>query len=116
MPAALPLSTEISQASSASTEFRILRSQYGNGYDQRVADGINSTKQTWSAQWDNLNSTDFSTLITAFDTAKGVDYFTWTPPGSGSSKKFIVLSYSITAKSGTIYDVSASLEQVFDLT
>lgn len=116
MPAALPFSSDISQRSSGTTDFRVLVSRYGNGYEQRVADGINATIATWQVLWENMTETDFDTLVAAIETAGGVDYFTWTPPGAASSKKFVITSYTTSAMSGNIYSVSASLRQVFDLT
>lgn len=116
MPAALPLQSLISQASTGATEFRIIEMKYGNGYGQRAADGLNNSVSSWEVSWENILASEQTTIITAFETARGVDYFTWTPPGSASEKKFIVKKYSQAAMSGEIYSVSASLEQTFDLT
>jgi len=115
MPAALPLTTFISQDSQATREYKTIETQYGNGYSQRAADGINSIQDSWNITWDNLNATDFATVLTALDTAKGTDYLTWTAPGDGSSKKFICKKVTKRALSGAIYSVSAELTQVFDL-
>lgn len=115
MPAALPLSSDISQASQGATEFKVLINKYGNGYEQRVADGINNAPAKWQVSWENMTLTDFTTIVTAIRSAAGVDYFTWTPPGE-SAGKYVVGSYSTSAISGSIYTVSAELRQVFDLT
>lgn len=113
MPAALPLTDQISQASSGGVEYRILEVQYGNGYSQRAADGINNAVESWDVSWENIHVADFNTISAAFDTAKGADYFTWTPPGSATQKRFVVKSFSKQAMSGDIYTISASLKQVF---
>ena len=115
MPAALPLTTKISQASQAETTYKILEVKYGNGYSQRAGDGYNNVQASWTVTWDNISSSDLSTLVTAFDAAKGTDYFTWTAPGDGSSKKWVVKKHSRSNRSGAIYSVSATLEQCFDL-
>lgn len=115
MPAALPFTSDISQSSSGTTEFKVLKNKYGNGYEQRVADGINNNLSVYSVVWENMTDGDSTTLIAAFETARGVDYFTWTPPKK-SAGKFAVAAYSWTAMSGSIYTVSATLEQVADIT
>lgn len=116
MPAALPLTAYISQASSASRNYRTLTIKYGNGYEQRAQDGINSIEDTWKVQWSNLSAANFATLTAAFDTAAGTDYFTWTAPGDSTSKKWVLTGQmSKTAKSGNLYEVAATLRQVFDL-
>ena len=115
MPAALPLSTLISQSSSASTEFRTIKAQYGNGYSQRAPDGINNSVGSWDVSWENVTSGEFGTITTAIEAAKGADYFTWQAPGDSSTKRWIVEKYTKAAMSGDIYSVSASLTQVFDL-
>lgn len=116
MPSALPLTDRISQSSQMSTEYMVDEIQYNNGYSQRAKKGINNVVDTWSVSWDAITSAEFTTVKTAFDTAAGVDYFTWTPPGSVSSKKFKVSSISsMSPKSGNYYSISVTLKQVFDL-
>lgn len=115
MPASLPLATEIDQASSGSTQFRVLINRYGNGYEQRAADGLNNNLATWEVSWEGLTLTSFNTIVSAIETAKGVDYFTWTAPGDASSKKWVIETYSRKNTSGGIYGVSATLRQVADL-
>jgi phage-related protein len=115
MPQILPFQSYISQSSQAETSFKTIEVKYGNGYSQRAGDGYNSNSSTWTVDWGMLNETIFSTILAALDLAGGVDYFTWTAPGDASQKKWIVRKYTRRALSGNIYEVSATLEQVFDL-
>jgi phage-related protein len=115
MPASLPLQTAITQASQGQTNYKVLEVKYGNGYSQRAGDGYNSNQASWTVDWSVITSAELSTLVTAFDAAKGSDYFNWQAPGDAASKKWVVKSVSRTAMSGSLYQVSATLEQVFDL-
>jgi phage-related protein len=115
MPAALPAQDKISQQTTSQTTYKVITSQYGNGYSQRTADGINNNQATVSVIWDNVSLTDFTTIVTALDAAYGVDYFTWQQPGDAASKKWIVSQYSRSILSNNVFSVSASLAQVFDL-
>lgn len=67
-------------AAQVSNSPRVLAARFGDGYEQRVADGINTNLQNW-----NLSFSDTKTnidLIEAFLSSKGgVDSFTWTPSG-----------------------------------
>ena len=115
MPAALPLAALISQSSSASTEFRVIKAQYGNGYSQRAPDGINNSVGSWDLAWDNITAAEFGVITAAFEQARGADYFTWLAPGDLVTKRWIVAKYTKAAMSGDIYSVSANLQQVFDI-
>ena len=116
MPQALPLTTKISQSSSKTTNFRTLISKFGNGYEQRTPDGINTKEDTWSIQYENLSTADKDTVVAAFDAVGGWDYITWTPFGDSSQKRFkLDQGYTLTPKSGNLFNISVSLVQVFDV-
>ena len=56
--ATLVLQNLISQSSSKGGEQNILVTAYGDGYEQRAAWGINSTKAKWALQWAALYKTE----------------------------------------------------------
>lgn len=116
MPAALPLQTKISKSSQRSRDPRVIRTQYGNGYEQRATDGINPLVDKWTITWENINSSEYSTVQTALDTALGVDYFTWTAFGDASSKKWVQAGpVQLVPQSGALFTLSCPFTQVFDL-
>ena len=116
MPQAMPHTDFISQNSSKSSMFRTKIAQFGNGYTQRVNDGINNQIDSWTVMWENVTEAQKDTIITALDAVAGSDYLTWTPNGETNGKKFrIVDGYSVQVLSGDIYSVSVQIEQVFDL-
>lgn len=116
MPQALVLTNKISQQSTRQTIFRTLVSSFGNGYEQRSPDGINNKLVKWDLVWENLTSAEVSSLTTVFDTVGGWDYITYTDPVDSTSKRFKLSDgYSVSPKAGLIFDVSATLIQVFDV-
>ena len=115
MPAALPFASLISQSSQAKTSYKIIEVKYGNGYSQRAGDGFNNAQASWNVAWENIDSSTFTSLINALDSAGGVDYFTWLAPGDLVTKKFIIKEHSRSALAGSVFAVSATLEQCFDL-
>ena len=118
MPQALPLTSQLSTNSSKQASFKTIKAQFGDGYSQRSADGLNSKVDTWSITWEHLSSADKDTVITALDAIGGWDYLTWTPFGESSEKKFILKDggYSVShVEGGTWFTISTSLVQVFDV-
>ena len=115
MPAALPFQSYISQSAQNTTTYKLIEIKYGNGYSQRAGDGYNSNQASWNLDWGTISSADLATMVSAFDAAKGSDYFTWTAPGDAVSKKWVIKQYTRKAMAGSIYSVAATLEQVFDL-
>jgi phage-related protein len=65
---------------------RTKRVDFGDGYDQESADGINSVRQVWSLRFDYVELAD-ETAIRAFFAARVGQSFTWTPPG-GTEKRW----------------------------
>ena len=67
----------------------VRRVAFGDGYEQRLAFGINTQPQVWSLEFRGRTSTE-ATAIDAFLRARGaVQAFDWTPPGGASSYLFV---------------------------
>jgi phage-related protein len=113
---ALPLSTKISQSSSKNLQTNLLVAKFGDGYEQRTPNGINYTKQQWTIQWENITTTELTTIETAIASARyGADAFTWTPFNEASQKKFKYNYHDVTFLSGNLCTVSMSIIQVYDV-
>jgi phage-related protein len=114
MPAALPLTTRISQGSTRKRINRVLTASFGDGYSQEAPDGINSIVDEWSVSFENLSSSERAVLWAVLDAVGSWDYLTWTPPGD-TAKKWKVTKDGVSEMpvSGEMYTVSFSLRQVF---
>ena len=114
MPAALPLSTRVSQSSTKRRINRVIRCQFGDGYAQTRPDGINNLVDEWDLTFEALNSSERSSMQTFLDTIGAWDYFTWTPVGETVSKKFkVVDGYTESPQSGDLYTISFTARQWF---
>jgi phage-related protein len=113
----MPLTTKISQGSEFASQSNILKSKFGDGYEQRVPNGINYKRDKISLVWENVTLAEKTTILAALELARwGSDYLTYTIPGDASAKRFIQDGdWSYTIKSGTLYDVTVPFVQVFDL-
>ena len=95
---------------SASVHHNITKTQFGDGYAQRVSHGINNQRMDWSGS----KTGDWQTVIlpikTFLDEHKGVIPFLWTNP-HGQTKKYVCENYEISQKKGNFWEISLKFEQ-----
>jgi phage-related protein len=85
--------------------------KFGDGYELRVAAGINNKPQSWSLKFER--NYDICNAVVAFLKARGgVESFTWTNP-LGETGTFVCRSYKTQQNVGTM-EVTATFEQVFE--
>jgi phage-related protein len=68
------------QGQSFSKKPNVLSAQFNEGYEQRIAFGINNKLRKWQLNFIREN-TDIDAIETFLDTKGGLDSFTWTPQG-----------------------------------
>jgi phage-related protein len=91
--------------------FRVRSAQFGDGYSQEVADGINNKVQSWPLQFTGSKA-EMQALTDFLDAHGGYRAFYWTPP-LGVQGLYKSSSYSPQPQGGPVYIVSATLEQHF---
>ena len=110
----LPFASEISQGSSRKRRFKANRAQFGDGYSQRVREGLNNTRDIWNIEWTGLdeNQKDFICLILDREGSWGL--FNWTAFGDTEEKKWSVVGeYNLSTRGGQVYAISCVLMQEF---
>jgi phage-related protein len=65
------------------TRARVLKAQFGDGYAQRVGDGINNKPRMWALSFSKTQS-DIESILTFLNTEGGVTSFIWQPPRGAS--------------------------------
>jgi len=73
---------------------RVIRAKFGDGYEQRVKDGINHDLQVWNVTYELKGYAMSQTLYSFFKGLGGVDAFVWTPPGDAVQRRFVVREFS----------------------
>lgn len=91
---------------------RIIVAQFGDGYSQRVRDGLNNDMAVWDLAFNNQTTANATSIETFFATQGGTTVFDWTPPNSASSKKFICREWTRTEVSYNVVSITAKFEQV----
>lgn len=97
-----------------SVKFRVLTSQFGDGYSQRGRDGINNRQDRWPLTFEMPE--DMTRIVLAFLDDHGGDMaFQWAPPDEPLGM-FTCKKYSGPREiAPDYYVVKATFDRVFDL-
>ena len=94
-------------------EPRVLAAQFGDGYQQRVGDGINIRPRKWTLQFDARTDAEMTPILAFLRARNGVEAFDWTDP-DGVAGKFVCRRWSRTQPNFGINNLSAVFEEVFE--
>lgn len=88
--------------------------RFGDGYEQRTTLGINQNPKVYQLTFE-VSETDADTIETFLD-ARAADNasFDFTPPGEGSSSKFVCESWTKSIPYLNRANIQASFRQVFE--
>lgn len=91
--------------------YRLLKAQFGDGYMQTAADGINNIQRSWPLQFAG-GAADVTPVRDFLDSHAGWKTFYWTPP-LGIQGLYRVVSHTLQAQSGDNYILTATFEQAY---
>jgi len=88
--------------------------QFGDGYEQRLTFGLNQNPKSFSLTFE-VSETDSDTIETFLD-ARASDNasFDFTPPGEGSSSKFVCEQWTKSIPYLNRATIQATFRQVFE--
>jgi phage-related protein len=90
---------------------RTIGIQFGDGYSQRVADGINTQARVWDLTFTRLKDT-IDEIEDFFIARNGVESFDWVPP-EGDQGKFVCSSWARALPYKGVHSISAQFIEVF---
>lgn len=101
------------------TKNRTLKVSFGDGYEQRLVDGINFRMQQFNVRFNNRTDDDADDIIAFFDNKKGVTAFDYTYPDtneSGGEKtiKVVCENYDLTYVNDDHSSISATFRRVYE--
>lgn len=102
-----------------SSKPRTIKISFGDGYEQRLVDGINNITQTFSLQFKNRTDDDIDDIVAFFDDKKGVTSFDYTYPDtneSGGEKtvKVVCEDYNVTFVNDEYSSLDAKFRRVYE--
>jgi phage-related protein len=101
------------QGASMRPKFAVNKAVFGDGYSQRVADGINNVKQVWDLSFTLRPRADIDAIDTFLSTHEGVSSFEWETP-KGETLRFICETYATSYNHDGDCSATATFEQVFE--
>lgn len=78
---------------------RVLAAGFGDGYQQRVGDGINALQPEWVLSF-SREIADIDTIEAFLEARGGEESFDWTPPGESVAIKAICPEWGKTPHTG----------------
>jgi phage-related protein len=93
---------------------RVLSAQFGDGYSQRLADGINTISKKWSISFNNRSLEDSAAIVAFFQARKGVESFTWTPTGEATAVQVVASSWKEVYSSPITRTISVTFDIVYE--
>ncbi|MFD1556037.1 phage tail protein [Paraburkholderia silviterrae] len=101
----------VAQSTGTATQ-RVRKAQFGDGYAQRVQDGINNRSSSFQLQFINDAAT-IAAIIAFLDARAGATAFLWTPPLRTQALLFTCETYTEPTKDGNAYTFTATFDQTF---
>jgi phage-related protein len=96
-----------SAGSNEKRTFNVLKTSFGDGYQQRAAAGINSARTVWQLSWQGLTTTNANTVEAFIEARGGHESFYWTPPNS-SQGRWVCEGFSRTEEGAAHASISAT--------
>lgn len=94
---------------------------FGDGYEQRIANGINSLKESYTLTFNTRPKAEIDDIVVFLDSKKGVTNFTLTLPDTNNTTrtgekdvKVVCDQYDISYAYDDFYNLSIGLRKVFE--
>ncbi|MDG5496976.1 MULTISPECIES: phage tail protein [Azospirillaceae] len=100
---------------SVENTIRLSVAQFGDGYSQRIADGINNLQQSTSLSWSALTAVEADAIEGFFKARSDGSAFTYTLPGTTGAVRWMIAQWTRTLETPGLWNINASLTKVFDL-
>ena len=103
---------QMNMGAAADVKHSVTKTQFGDGYAQRVSHGINNRTKDWSGSKTGDYATIIKPIMDFLDEHGGVKPFLWTNP-HGTTAKYICQDYEVSQRKGNFWQISLKFEQVF---
>ena len=90
----------------------VIQTKFGDGYELRVAQGINFKPRSWSATF-SKGSSEAAAILAFLEARGGIESFNWTDPLNNTGT-YVCRQWSAGQTVFGVYSVSATFEQIFE--
>lgn len=97
----------------------VLIAKFGDGYEQRAANGINSLKEEYSVSFSSRKKSEIDNIISFFSVKKGITAFDFVVPDTNGTNnettiKVVCDSYNTSFVNSEFYTCSATFRRVYE--
>ena len=103
----------VSFASSVEVDFAVRENEFGPGYAERDADGINNLRDTWNVEFGQMPYTEMAAVWEFLQNKKGYVSFWWTPPREDTQRKWVCVRLARTMASFNEWTINATFQENF---
>lgn len=100
------------------TKPRTLMAKFGDGYEQRIVDGINNLQETYTVTFRTREPSEIDDIVAFFDSGAGVTPFDYTikdtNAGGERTIKVVCDDYGLTYTNDIAYSCSATFRRVYE--
>ncbi len=98
---------------------RVIKIQFGDGYEQRVQEGINNINQSFSVSFNNRPKAEIDDIMAFLDNKAGTTAFDFTYPDTNASGnertvKVVCEDYTQTYSFDDFYSCTATFRRVYE--
>lgn len=90
---------------------RVSKVQLGDGYEKRVAMGLNSDLKEWNLVFSERTDLERDEILSFLETQNGVAAFDWVPP-RGAAGKYVCEEWQVTMRNCNFNTINATFRQV----
>ncbi len=103
-----------SDSSELEEQPRVHRQAFGDGYEQRMAAGINNIAQAWTLAFEGVDDPIGEDIMAFFRAHYGVLVFDWTPKWGTTAIKVVCSSWRRSIAGPGLCNIRAVFEQKFE--
>lgn len=92
---------------------RVLSARFGDGYEQRVGDGINIRARSWQLTFSSRTAAEIAPIIAFLRARNGIESFDWTDPDAVSGK-FTCSEWQKTTTNAITQTLTCTFNEVFE--
>ena len=97
---------------------RVLKVQFGDGYEQRIAEGLNSCQESYQISYSNRPKAEIDDIAAFMDEKKGVTSFNYVIPdtnnGGETTIKVVCDQYNLVYVNDSSYTFTATFRRVYE--
>jgi len=94
---------------------RVLKAEFGDGYEQIAGDGLNNMPMEGTLTWSSLTTSQADAIVAFFVARQGFEAFEYTLPWESSARKWRCGEWQRSPAEYDTYRVQATIKETFVL-